>query len=38
MTIEMFETIGTLFFGFVFIFMFVIMPKINWDKIFNKRD
>lgn len=38
MTIEMFETIGTLFFGAVGIFMFVIMPKIDWYKIFNKKD
>lgn len=37
MTIETFETIGTLFFALVGVFMFVIMPKIDWYKIFNKK-
>lgn len=38
MTIELFETIGTLFFGAVAVFMFVVMPRIDWYKICNKQD
>ena len=36
MTIETFEIIGTLFFTAVGIFMFVVMPKIDWEKFWDK--